>query len=569
MSARALCLSLVPALAASVASAQTSFKYTYLEAKGPETRQDKEASRVQDVVFFGTAQPVFIRLRLERDGTGFETVWRDGIRRLHKYMDTDQDNRLSADERRRGSWLQQLVVRSSFVEPRGNPAGVAAPAPSSVAMDHVVTVDDLTDYLRNSFGPLQLQIARPSSTGPELLFTVLDRDGDKALTKAELEGAASSLRRLDRDDDETLQVQEVQSYRNPYFGRAAATAPAFNGENDPLALLSSNESRTKLVRRLLSQYDRDGEKDRKLSRSEIGMEPSSFEQADGDGDGGLDSDELLHYLRDARPDLEFSVQINRSAQPRVTLVGAEAGPTGSSRHTRSNPSGGLDLILGTDELELGAPSRANQIVARQFFENQFRVADVDNNKYLDLKEAQRGRIFTSQTFALMDRDGDGKLFEKEMADFLTLEAEIAQSRTLLTVIDQGRSLFDVLDTDHDRRLSVREIRSVITRVTSWDRNGDGLVTDEEIPHHYQLSFASSPSTLLSGLGFAVASVENVRMYTGTVVTSSSRPAWFTKMDRNHDGDLSRREFLGSLADFNRLDADHNGLLDPSEAGKAR
>jgi hypothetical protein len=41
------------------------------------------------------------------------------------------------------------------------------------------------------------------------------------------------------------------------------------------------------------------------------------------------------------------------------------------------------------------------------------------------------------------------------------------------------------------------------------------------------------------------------------------------MDRNQDGDVSWKEFLGPRRAFEELDTDHDGLIDPKEAEKAR
>ena len=47
--------------------------------------------------------------------------------------------------------------------------------------------------------------------------------------------------------------------------------------------------------------------------------------------------------------------------------------------------------------------------------------------------------------------------------------------------------------------------------------------------------------------------------------AAAGPHWFQKMDRNHDGDLSPREFLFPRDTFRRLDANGDGLIDAAEA----
>ena len=40
------------------------------------------------------------------------------------------------------------------------------------------------------------------------------------------------------------------------------------------------------------------------------------------------------------------------------------------------------------------------------------------------------------------------------------------------------------------------------------------------------------------------------------------------MDSNRDGDVSRKEFLGTDEEFARIDTDGDGLISPEEASRA-
>ena len=527
------------------------------------------ADDVQDLIFFGDDRPLFLRLHVVVDGKGFQTLWMDAIRRLHKSMDGDGDGRLSAAERARGTILSRLTA-----PPRPGPTSrqggfiSSDTSPAAGRADNVVTADDLASYLRPYFGPLQLQLVGPGVNKPELLSDSLDVDGDKTLSRAELEAAGSSLRKVDRDDDGTIPLTELHPHRNPFFGRGPENGSASTAGDSPFVLLAPSGPRSKLVRRFLVRYDRSA-KDSKLSPTELGLEPTAFEKSDRDGDGMLDFDEIAHLLDHFPPHLEIAVRLSKNGQTRTEVIGRGPGltPAAQGVQTRETGTGGLALVMETVQLELGTGGGGGQPDARQFYQSQFNQADGDNNKYLEKEEAAQYGVFDAETFKLMDRDGDGKLFEKEMNEYVAQEADTSEGRTMLSVVDQGRSLFDVVDANNDRRLSEREIAGILDKVHSRDRDGDGRISAVEIPHRYRLGFGRGRSTLLSRFGFATGVIE------GTVFPGGSPkgnvPSWFGKMDRNRDGDVSRREFLGARPDFERLDTDRNGLLDGDEAARAR
>jgi Ca2+-binding EF-hand superfamily protein len=130
------------------------------------------------------------------------------------------------------------------------------------------------------------------------------------------------------------------------------------------------------------------------------------------------------------------------------------------------------------------------------------------------------------------------------------------------VTDQGYDLFATFDANRDGRLTRRELTQAVKHIETWDQDKDGAVALDEVPRKLTLAFsqgASNPFGIVFGNQVA-------QMMTNSSSTLLA-PAWFRKMDRNRDSDLSPREFLGPPADFAKLDANSDGLVSADEAAK--
>jgi hypothetical protein len=107
----------------------------------------------------------------------------------------------------------------------------------------------------------------------------------------------------------------------------------------------------------------------------------------------------------------------------------------------------------------------------------------------------------------------------------------------------------------------------------WDANGDGSITRDEIPLVWlirlQQEATAMPVLPLGDVVFAGRTRNVLPADPAKAPPTSGPPRWFAAMDRNGDGVLSSREFLGGSADFRRLDTDGDGYATPEEADASR
>ncbi|MDR3634462.1 MAG: hypothetical protein P4L84_11705 [Isosphaeraceae bacterium] len=529
------------------------------------------AGEVRELVYLHDDRPLFLRLRVRIGDQSHQEKWRETMAHLFRNLDADNNGIVTPQELNRGGWLERMRSESGLV-PNRRGAMPATPTLKPESLAATRDPDELARELRSLVPALVLQGLPKQNDGSENLFERLDRDGDRKLSQPELEAAADALAAHDEDDDEMIRASELKAYRSPFFGEGVPQPGPFDPESVPLVLAVAGEPRARLASRLIKRYDigsreNPREKDRKLARFEIGLDDTTFLRADADADGALDAEELARFLDDPAPHLEVTITVATDAKGKTTIEPSSpqvATPFLAQGLRRPSP-GKFDLCDDHIQVEFcpGPPSRRPGFDLREFYKNQFAAADADGSKAINKQESARNGVFNNN-FDLMDRDADGKLTEAELLGFVDEQLELAQSRVALMVTDQGHALFDALDTNRDRRLGARELRTALGRLADWDLDSDGQLAQNEIPQHFRLTIDHAQPALLIRVGNNPFDEE--RNGAGPTVHT---PAWFLKMDVNHDGDLSPREFLGTASDFRRLDADGDGLIDGSEAARPR
>jgi Ca2+-binding EF-hand superfamily protein len=136
-----------------------------------------------------------------------------------------------------------------------------------------------------------------------------------------------------------------------------------------------------------------------------------------------------------------------------------------------------------------------------------------------------------------------------------------RNQVRVMVHDKVDALFEELDENVDGRLGAREIASGADRLLARDADRDNQLTPDELPYVMVAAFMRSESPREQSF-YVPATPPAAAM-------DSTAPAWFRHADFNGDGDISRREFLGSAEQFKRLDADRDGFMEVDEAASAR
>lgn len=512
------------------------------------------------LLILGPSGPLVAEMRLAVSGRPYRQ-WIGGF--LGKLLDSDTSGDLTTAELALlpNRFRELLGIRNLSQLEASN---VAAELGNTQEQVQVVSTGSFQKWVRNRLPRAFNVIAQPQPGDDAVrLSTLLDIDYDGAISAQELTLAPRALRFRDLDDDETFTLAELLPYRDPLSQLSAVTPTV---ANLPFQHLTDLPSATAAVDQILIRYGTNG----RLPASRIRL---PAEVAATISESGVSAAELPQLLLTMPVHLTFEFRLSDKANLSDLSVQIADSATAFCQLAESS-RGEAQLMLDGLGLVLRARGGGanDRMITRGLLGQQFAQADADRSQSLDESEFPVVQSIVANAgvtadFAELDLDDDLQLTRTELLGTVEREQAVIASSIEVGVEQEGRTLFSRLDSDSDRRLTRREFRNSIAAFSELDADQDGRISDTDLQTSYVLTIGLGRSELRRNDGRMTIQMLEANRADAILPSEQSLqgPVWFQRMDRNRDGDVSFREFPGTIEMFNRLDTDSDGLINAAEA----
>lgn len=462
---------------------------------------------------------------------------------------------------------------------------------AAIEDDAVLTLDNRThqDRIRLQISRKGQPVAADWSRFLNSVFDSFDRNHDGHLDRAEaarvipfpLPPAAAGQSRKSREL--VIDFAQVDSDRNGKASRDEFQTWCRKNGFSPFVVINEPISAADLtVSRLLSKH-LDTDANGRLTSAELPQAPALLRKFDLNEDEFIDVGELLKSAtveastetskEQSSSDSSDSIAVAEKIPEDSTLqldvaadytVAVRAGSRTRARIAGAKNQAGVHRVDGPD-LRWRAVIRAKESLPDVASAGEFLVAQLkgaaaggDSLSRKEL-EADPGLKGLSDLLSYADSNADDRLSVAELEALVKMIEQGTQSQVVIHVTDLGHNLFPMLDTDGDGRLSVQELSQAAALL------GFSQASGAAVPAQFQIELRGPTAKVWAGIPLPLKKGRTVNAKKQPAESRKPLPRWFEASDRNRDGVISPREFLGSPEAFQKLDADKNGVISSEEA----
>ncbi|GAB4153892.1 MAG: hypothetical protein Tsb009_30370 [Planctomycetaceae bacterium] len=528
---------------------------------GKVRKEVNPKDNVERVLFLSPGGPVVMELQIFLNGKPFRMFREKLVDEQLALVDTNKDGKKSWEEALRNPRFAYGRLGTAF---RANNQTFL----KTMIARYDVNKDGLVDRfeMRRLFSQIgygrAFQVTRnfARSRLPDIK-KLLDVNGDGKLSPEELKAVGDRLKSRDADDNDVLELTELggattrsQIQIGSGFGRGYRLPSSGNDAYH----LGPEVNLSALYSAMRSKYVTG---QNKLPASIFRFFPKMFKSLDLNKNGFLDPGETVGFHL-AKPQVRLRVSIGKRKSSEAALkVLSVSAPIKISKSSQEPSKSHLAISLPGWKLRLQVPdvttpkvdyTRTAQLTLSRY--------DKNKNGYLE-KEEMSGNPYILSQFQVWDANNDGKVYADEIKAYYDQLQIPQQSQISLVTASQAPSLFGAIDANGDHRISLREMRTAESRLKAIDKNRNGKIEPEEMPQESTITLAQGRNYYSYAYRSPYQSPSNRSARRG--------PKWFLHMDKNGDGDVTLREFLGKKEIFKKLDRNGDGFIEVKEAEAAR